>query len=173
MYKSDALYDEMKAIEKKIKAIDITDKDIDEETILEYFKLYTQLIYNYKWVGSTYDIYAADITIRRESGWMLSGAEAVRADVMQLLAAFPDLELVMMDAFVVKVDDGFRLWRRFYLDGTNRGYSKFGPPTGKSLENKKAQGMAMSSVQYIDGKWRIQYETMSLAGAWIQGVCTF
>lgn len=171
MYKADKLYDEMKALEKQIKAIDVTNADIDEATIVEYFRLYTLLIYNYKWVGSIYDIYAGDVVVRREDGLMLSGAAEVRADVMQLLAAFPDLELSFTDIFTVKTDDGFKLWRHFNLDGTNLGYSKYGPPTGRQLEGKKALGLAMSTVQYKDGKWRIQYENMSLAGAWIYSVC--
>ncbi|MFE7083298.1 hypothetical protein [Priestia megaterium] len=169
MYKSDQLYDEMKAIEAKIKDIKIT----DEESLVEYFKQYTLLIYNYKWLGSIYDIYANDVSVIRENGHKLVGAGAIVQDTTELLAAFPDLELTFTDAFAVPDGHGgYKLWRHFYLDGTNLGYSQYGAPTGKSLENKKSMGLSMSTVRFIEGKWRILYEYTMYSGEWIKQVCT-
>ncbi|MFD9625505.1 hypothetical protein [Peribacillus muralis] len=169
MYKSDQLYDEMKEIEGKIKSIAIT----DAESLVEYFKQYTLLIYNYKWIGSVYDIYANDVSVIRENGQKLIGAGAIVQDTTELLAAFPDLELTFSDCFAVPDDHGgYKLWRHFYLDGTNLGYSKYGVPTGKSLENKKSIGLSMSTVRFIEGKWRILYEYTMYSGEWIKQVCT-
>ena len=169
MYKSDRLYGEMKEIEAKIKTLEIT----DEKSIAEFFRLYTILVYNYKWVGSLYDIYAGDVSVIRENGLRLDGADAVVNDAVQLLAAFPDLELTFTDIFAAPDgNDGYKLWRHFYIDGTNRGFSKYGSPTGKSLENKKALCMGMATVRLIDGKWRILYEKMMFSQEWIRKVCT-
>lgn len=170
MYVSDKLYDEMKEIERQIKAIDIT----DAASITEYFRLYTILVYNYKWVGSLYDIYAGDVLVTRENAGKLIGADAVVNDTMQFLAAFPDAEVSFANAFAVPEDDDtYSVWRRFYIDGTNLGVSKYGPPTGKSLEYKKSMCLSMATVKNIDGKWRILYEKFTTSSEWIRQVCTF
>jgi hypothetical protein len=169
MYKSDQLFDEMKEIESKSKGIAVT----DAKSLAEFFRLYTILIYNYKWVGSLYDIYANDVSVIRENGIRLHGADAVVNDTMQLLAAFPDLALTFTDIFATPDGKGgYKLWRHFYLDGKNKGHSKFGPPTGKSLENKKALCMGMARVRLIHGKWRIQDEKMMYCNEWMKTVCT-
>ena len=105
MYKSDQLYSEMKDLERRIQAIDPQDAD----SIAEYFKLYTLLIYNYKWLGSIYDIYDANAFILRGNGGKLNGAAEMVKDTTELLAAFPDLEISMADCFAVPSDKGFNL----------------------------------------------------------------
>ena len=48
MYKADRLYNEMMEVDRKIKALEVK----DEQSITEYFRLYKELIYNHKWIGS-------------------------------------------------------------------------------------------------------------------------
>ena len=64
MYKADRLYDEMKELERQIKAL----QGDDAETVTEYFRLYTLLIYNYAWLGSIYDIYDGNASAQRRRG---------------------------------------------------------------------------------------------------------
>ncbi len=168
MYKSDKLYDEMKAIEAQIKSITIT----DEQSIAEFFRLYTILIYEYKWIGSIYDIYDANAYILTGNGGKLNGAAAFVKNTTELLAAFPDLKLNIADVFAIKDEKGYKLYRRFYFNGTNLGYSKYGAPTGKSLEGKKCICQSMSSLELIDGEWKITYEYTMYADEWMRKVCT-
>ena len=168
MYKSDQLYSEMKDLERRIQAIDPQDAD----SIAEYFKLYTLLIYNYKWLGSIYDIYDANAFILRGNGGKLNGAAEMVKDTTELLAAFPDLEISMADCFAVPSDKGFNLYRRFYMNGTNLGYSRFGPPTGKKLEGKKAICQSMSTIEKCNGIWMVTYEYTMYADQWMREVCT-
>ncbi len=168
MYKSDKMYDEMKALERQIQTVEVTDAD----SAAEYFKLYTQLIYNYKWLGSIYDIYDGNAFVLMGNGVKLNGASEVVKDLMELLAAFPDLTLSLADIFAVTDDKGgFKLYRRFYLDGTNLGYSKYGEPTGKSLEGKKALCQSMSTIEKVDGQWKITYEYTMYPEEWMRCVC--
>lgn len=51
MYKADRLYNEMMEVDQKIKALEVK----DEQSITEYFRLYEELIYNHKWIGSVYE----------------------------------------------------------------------------------------------------------------------
>ncbi len=169
MYKSDKLYDEMKDIERQIQALEVT----DAASIAQYFKLYTILIYNYKWLGSIYDIYEGGAWILKGNGGKLNGAAAMVKDTTELLAAFPDLTLNFADVFAVPDDKGgYKLYRRFYFDGTSLGFSKYGAPTGKSLENKKCICQSMSTVELVDGMWQITYEYTMYPDEWMRLVMT-
>lgn len=168
MYQSDKLYAEMKALERQIAETQMT----DAASVAEYFRLYTLLIYNYKWLGSLYDIYDTNAFVLRGNGNKLNGAAAIVKDATELLAAFPDLQLNLADIFAVPSDKGYKLFRRFYLEGTNLGFSKYGAPTGKALEGKKAICQSMSSVELVDGDWLITYEYTMFADEWMRQVCT-
>lgn len=168
MYKSDQLYEEMKELERRIQGMD----PVDATSVAEYFKAYTLLIYNYKWLGSLYDIYDANAFILRGNGGKLNGAAEMVRDATELLAAFPDLTLSMADCFAVPCDRGYKLYRRFYLDGTNLGCSRYGAPTGRGLEGKKAMCQIMSTLEMCGGEWKITYEYAMYADEWIREVCT-
>lgn len=168
MYKADRLYDEMKELERQIKAL----QGDDAETVTEYFRLYTLLIYNYAWLGSIYDIYDGNAMILMGNGRQLSGAAEMVKDTTELLAAFPDLQLSLADIFVTPNDKGYKLYRRFYLDGTNLGYSKYGAPTGKALEGRKALCQSMSTLEKKEDGWKITYEYTMYPDEWMRQVCT-
>ena len=52
MYRADKLYNDMMAVDTAIKQLKVE----DEASLAEYFRLYTELIFNHKWIGSIYDI---------------------------------------------------------------------------------------------------------------------
>lgn len=168
MYLADKMYEEMKELEAEIRRLEVT----DAESVAEYFRLYTLLIYNYKWLGSMYDIYEMNAYILRGNGIQLNGAAEMVKDTTELLAAFPDLKLSMDDIFAVPCDKGYKLYRRFYLEGTNLGYSRYGAPTGRALEGKKAICQSISTLEKRDGQWMITYEYTMYADEWIRQVCT-
>ena len=53
---------------------------------------------------------------------------------------------------------GFRFGQCVYFEGTNTGWSKFGPPTGKKLTKENCMGSCECLVQIVDGRWRISEE---------------
>lgn len=81
MYKADRLYNEMMEVDQKIKALEVK----DEQSITEYFRLYEKLIYNHKWIGSVYDIYADDAKLYRENGDLYDGAHAIMQEALKFL----------------------------------------------------------------------------------------
>lgn len=168
MYVADQMYTEMKDLEARIAQLEVR----DAASVAEYFRLYTLLIYNYKWLGSLYDIYDGNAFILRGNGAKLNGAAEMVRDTTELLSAFPDLVLSMADIFAVPCDKGYKLYRRFYLDGTNLGYSRYGAPTGKALEGKKAICQGMATLEQRDGQWMITYEYLMYADEWMRQVCT-
>ena len=168
MYKSDQLYTEMKEIEKKISETEIS----DAASAAEYFRLYTLLIYNYKWIGSLYDIYDENAIVYMGNGKKCDGAADLVKDTTELLAAFPDLTVSVADIFAVPCDKGYKVYRRFYMDGTNLGFSRYGEPTGVSLGGKNAICQGMATVEKTDGEWKITYEYLMYADEWIRQVCT-
>ena len=80
MYKADKLYNDMMGIDASIKDLEVK----DEASIANYFELYTHLIFDHKWIGSIYDIYADHAEIYRENGTYLDGAHAMMKDTLKL-----------------------------------------------------------------------------------------
>ena len=119
MYRADKLYNDMMAVDTAIKQLKVE----DEASLAEYFRLYTELIFNHKWIGSIYDIYSDNADIYRENGLYLHGAHEMMKDTLKLTSAFPDMQVTMRDTFAVKRDDGYKLWRYYTMSGTNKTYS--------------------------------------------------
>ena len=119
MYRADKLYNDMMAVDTAIKQLKVE----DEASLAEYFRLYTELIFNHKWIGSIYDIYSDNADIYRENGLYLHGAHEMMKDTLKLTSAFPDMQVTTRDTFAVKRDDGYKLWRYYTMSGTNKTYS--------------------------------------------------
>jgi len=154
MYKADRLYNEMMAIDAAIKELEVT----DEVSLVEYFRLYTSLVYDYKWIGSIYDFYADDAKVYREDGGLLNGVHEIMKDTLKLTSAFPDFKIQLRDIFAVKKEDGYKLWRYYAMEGTNKNVSIYGPATGKALNTDACIGMSMATVKEISGRWQIVRE---------------
>ena len=169
MYRADKLYDEMMEIDKKLKEMVVD----DEASMAEYFKLYTSLIYDYKWIGSVYDIYSDDTKLYRENGLLLDGAHAVMKDTLRFTAAFPDLQVDLRDIFAVKKsEEEYKLWRYYAMSGTNRSDSIYGRPTNKPLSADACIAMSMSTVHKISGRWQIVREFTMFSADVIREACT-
>lgn len=168
MYKADKLYNEMMAIQDTIKALEVR----DEASLAEYFRLYTELVFNHKWLGSIYDIYADSVKIHRENGLLLSGPHEMMKDTLRLTAAFPDMKVTIRDTFAVKKEDGYKLWRYYTLSGTNKTYSVYGKATEKTLNDDACIAMSMSTVKLISGRWQIVKEFTMYSIDEIRAVCT-
>lgn len=154
MYKADRLYNEMMAVDAAIKEMKVE----DEASLAEYFKKYTALVYDHKWVGSIYDIYADDAKIYRENGMLLDGVHEIMQETLKFTSAFPDLKIQLRDIFAVKKEDCYKLWRYYAMEGTNKNASIYGPPTGKPLNTNACIAMSMATVKEINNRWQIVRE---------------
>ena len=101
--------------------------------IVDHIIGHTHEIWEEKGIGKLYDYYAN--TVHLHTGNVtIYGREAVFAATMESLAAFPDRRLYGDEVIWGGDDvDGFYSSHRLRHEGTNRGWSKYGPPTGKRV----------------------------------------
>ena len=100
---------------------------------VDYIIGITHEIWEEKGVGKLYDYYANTIHFHTANG-TIYGREAVFAATLEALAAYPDRRLYG-DEVVWGGDDQVGLYssHRLRHEGTNRGWSQYGPPTGKRV----------------------------------------
>ncbi len=100
---------------------------------VDYIIGITHEIWEEKGIGKLYDYYANTIVIHTSSG-MIYGREAVFAATIEALAAYPDRRLYGDEVIWGGNDvDGLYSSHRLTHAGTNRGWSQYGPPTGKRV----------------------------------------
>lgn len=167
MYKADRLYNEMMEVDGRLKSLEIK----DEASIAEYVRLYTELIYNHKWIGSVYDIYADDAQLHRENGVLFQGAHAIMQEALKFTAAFPDLKIEMRDCFAVKKGEEYKVWCYYTMTGTNKNPSIYGPATERTLKSDACITMSMATLREINGRWRIVREFTMYSTECIKAAC--
>lgn len=151
---SDIYSDTIKELEATIDEIEIKGK----QDVIDFFKSYTSLVWDYKMPGRIYDFYKEDIVVQTANWNTLNGVEEVVIDALDFMAAFPDLK-VNLDDIIVRgnVEDGFKVFRRLYFEGSNIGTNKYGKSTGKSL-GKDCLCLSMIDFENVDGEWLITNE---------------
>ena len=107
-----------------------------EETysdIVDYIVRITHRIWEQKDIGYIYDTYSHDCRVWDDVG-LQYGRDKIVADTVHTNNAFPDIRLVA-DEIVWAGNEkvGFHTSHRTMILGTNTGFSKFGPPTGRSV----------------------------------------
>lgn len=139
--------------------------------VAQLFEDFTRTLWDFKLVGRIHDFYCDNITIHREGGNALKGSVDVVNDTLQFMAAFPDLKLKFIDIFAEGDEEhGYSFGQAIYFDGTNTGYSKFGPPTGKKLcEHGLCLGLCECRVEKVDGRWKIVEEWVTRSSELIDG----
>lgn len=163
------LAEQLHAKEQEIRSIPVTDAD----SLCAYLKAYWEFIYNHKMFGSVYDIYADDVEVHRENGFILRDIPAVEHEVMRLCAAFPDLKIEIPAIFAAPDgENSYKVWMRYYFTGKNTGPSIYGPASGLELQKEKALNISSFHVKKMDGEWLITFETTGLCCDYIRAVCT-
>jgi predicted ester cyclase len=151
---SDINSDKIKQLESEIESIEINGK----QNVIDFFKAFTSLVWDYKMPGRIYDFYKEDIVVQTSNWNKLNGIEAVVIDTLDFMAAFPDLTVNLEDIIVHgSVEKGFKVFRRLYFEGSNIGTNKFGKSTGKSL-GKDCLCLSMIDFEMVEGEWLITNE---------------
>ena len=101
--------------------------------IIDYIVRITHRIWEEKEIGYIYDTYRHNSRVTDDSG-LQYGRDKIVADTVQTINAFPDIRLYA-DEIVWAGDDvgGFHTSHRTVILGTNTGYSRYGPPTGRRI----------------------------------------
>jgi predicted ester cyclase len=131
------------------------------EEVAKLFREYTAVIWDYKLIGKIYDFYGDNVIIYREGGNDMVGVQDVINDTLAYIAAFPDLKFEFLDIYCDGNEkDGYRFGQVVEFKGTNLGYSKYGSPTGKSLEKdgKGTLDICQCLIKNVNGRWRMHTE---------------
>ncbi len=102
--------------------------------IIDYIVRITHRIWEEKDIGYIYDTYKHNSRVRDGAG-LQYGRDKIVADTVHTINAFPNIRLYA-DEVVWAGDDevGFHTSHRAVIKGKNTGYSRYGPPTGRSME---------------------------------------
>lgn len=124
---------------------------------VDYIIRITHEIWEEKAIGKLYDYYANTIQIHTSDG-TIYGREAVLAGTIATLAAYPDRRLYG-DEVVWGGDDkvGFYSSHRLTHKGTNRGWSIYSAPTGKTI-NYRAIADCFCIRNMVVEEWLIRDE---------------
>lgn len=101
--------------------------------IIDYIVRITHRIWEEKDVGYIYDTYSYTSKVHDDYG-LQYGRDKIVADTLHTINAFPNIRL-FADEIVWAGDDevGFYTSHRTVIKGQNTGFSKYGPPTGRSV----------------------------------------
>ena len=103
------------------------------KNIVDYIIGVTHEIWEEKGIGLLYDYYANTMQYH-SAGGTIYGREAVFAGTIEAIAAYPDRRLYGHEViWGGSAAEGFYTSHRLRHEGTNRGWSKYGPPTGKRV----------------------------------------
>jgi len=118
---------------KKLKKQSMNGFEKQYENIIDYIVRITYTIWEKKNIGYIYDTYSKDCSVWDEFG-LQYGSEKIVSDTVHTNNAFPNIRL-FADEVIWAGDDrsSFHTSHRTIITGTNTGFSKFSPPTGKSL----------------------------------------
>lgn len=120
----------------------------------KFIRYTTYDIWDRKLVGKIYDCYNEDTVIHAGNGIEVRGADAIVADTMAWLTAFPDLKIKILDViWCGNEKEGYRVSMPWSFVGTNTGHSEYGPATGKQINEENNLGIANTLIKKVDGKW--------------------
>ena len=101
--------------------------------IVDYIVRITHRIWEQKDIGYIYDTYSHDCRVWDDVG-LQYGREKIVADTVHTNNAMPDIRLVADEVIWAGNEDvSFHTSHRTMILGTNTGYSRFGPPTGRPV----------------------------------------
>lgn len=101
--------------------------------IIDYIVRITHRIWEERDIGYIYDTYSHDANVWDDYG-LQYGRDKIVADTLHTTNAFSDIRLIA-DEVIWAGDDlsGFHTSHRTVILGTNTGWSRYGPPTGKRV----------------------------------------
>ncbi len=101
--------------------------------IIDYIARITHRIWEEKDIGYIYDTYSQSAQVYDDYG-LQYGSEKIVADTAHTINAFPDIRLFADEIIWAGNDEiGFHTSHRTVIKGHNTGYSRYGPPTGRSV----------------------------------------
>lgn len=106
----------------------------DRFDVEDFVRLMIDEVWNWRLLNRIPAYYASNVPFHGPAGRELYSVGEIRAWVLALLAAFPDLMIHIDDLFWNGgEEEGYRVAVRWHLSGTHRGVGIFGRPTGRQV----------------------------------------
>jgi len=129
--------------------------------IIDYIVRITHRIWEEKDIGYIYDTYRHNCRVQDDAG-LQYGRDKIVADTVHTINAFPDIRLYADEIiWAGNEDTGFFTSHRTVITGTNTGYSRFGPPTGKRI-NLWCIANCLAEANEIHEEWVIYNQSAML-----------
>lgn len=126
---------------------------------ISWARALTSVIWDHQMLGLIHRYYAEDAILKGPTGEQLIGPEKIQQEFLSLIAAFPDIRVIISETFGKGDEEsGFMVYQRSYCEGTNTGMSLYGPPTGNRLNEKNSLGQTVYIFRKIDGRWKVAKE---------------
>ncbi len=101
--------------------------------IIDYIVRITHRIWEQRDIGYIYDTYSHKARVWDDVG-LQYGRDKIVADTTHTINAFPDIRLYADDIVWAGDDEqGFHTSHRTIIKGTNSGFSRYGPPSGRKV----------------------------------------
>lgn len=108
-------------------------------------------IWNQKMVGAIYQTFASGVRIRRSCREDLYGQEALMTEVIERLAAFPDLQLTIEDLIWQGSEaPGYQVSLRMHFSGHNQGVSRYGAATNREVSQSVLMNARIVSGLFVE-----------------------
>ncbi len=129
--------------------------------IIDYIVRITHRIWEEKDIGYIYDTYRHNCRVQDDAG-LQYGRDKIVADTVHTVNAFPDIRLYADEIiWAGNEETGFFTSHRTVITGTNTGYSRFGPPTGRRI-NVWCIANCLAEANEIHEEWVIYNQSSML-----------
>lgn len=126
------------------------------EDAIVYADALTKIIWDHQMLGLVFEYYDEKIVFKGARGKKLTKRDDVVIEFLSTIAPFPDLRVHITESFCSGNEtEGFNVYQRSYLTGTNRSTSKFGPPTYNKLDEANSMGQNVYCFKKVQGKWKV------------------
>ena len=132
------------------------------EEVAELFESYTRVIWQYQCPGEIYRFYNDETICHGSGGSLVVGADAILASTIKFMRSFPDRRVDFVDIFVEgNEEEGYSFGQSTRFIAANKGWSQYGPPTGKSLSTEEdgyCYSICELRLEKREGRWRVVEE---------------
>ena len=148
------------ALERKVLEGAMAKSDLRSKSdAVAYADALTRLVWNHNLLGLVHEYYDPHAVYKCANGVKITGTDGIVNEFLSMQAAFPDMRVHIAETFAAGDEaQGFTVYQRSWCHGTNTGTSKFGPPTGRRLDETNSMGQTVYLFRKIQERWKVGSE---------------
>lgn len=148
------------ALERKVLEGAMAKSDLRSKSdAVAYADALTRLVWNHNLLGLVHEYYDPHAVYKCANGVKITGTDGIVNEFLSMQAAFPDMRVHIAETFSAGDEaQGFTVYQRSWCHGTNTGTSRFGPPTGRCLDETNSMGQTVYLFRKIQERWKVGSE---------------